>query len=159
MTANRDVVDRSPPPAARLLGFAGLVPPIAVVAALVLLPPDVAFPATALGYAYAALILSFLGGLWWGLAAAKAGPGWVYVAAIVPSLFALATAIPWAIGLAWPGPSLAALGLAIFGSLIVDRRLVSLAIAPAWWMTLRLPLSAALGTLTLLTALLSPAGW
>jgi hypothetical protein len=152
----RDDLESSIPGAARWLGFAGLLPQIAVVSTLMLLPPEMAFPAKALGFAYAALILSFLGGLWWGLAApAPRSPSWIYVAAVVPSLFALAATIPWAVGLEWPGPSLVALGIAIGASMAVDRRLVADGIAPRWWLSLRVPLSAGLGTLTVVAGLLS----
>jgi hypothetical protein len=152
----RDEADATMPPVARILGFAGLLPQLAVVAALALLPPEIGFPASALGYAYAALILSFLGGLWWGLAAASPrAPGWLYVAAVVPSLLALATVIPWAIGLAWPGPSLIVLGIAILATFLIDRRVAAAGLAPGWWLSLRRPLSVGLGGLTLIAGLLS----
>ena len=112
------------------------------------------FAALSLAYAYAALILSFLGGLWWGLAARSPDgpPDWVWLAAVTPSLVALATAVPWAIGAEWPAPSLVVLALALLASLLVDRRLVAEGLAPAWWMSLRIPLSAGLAGLTLVAA-------
>lgn len=135
------------------LGYAGLLPQIAALLLLAGGDPEVRFSALALAFAYAALILSFLGGLWWGLAAkADAPPSWLWVAAIAPSLVALASAWPWAVGLSWPGPSLAVLGAAVIGSLEVDRRLVVLGIAPPGWLHLRLPLSLGLGALTLAAA-------
>ena len=82
--------------------------------------------------------------MWWGLAAQARDAAttiWVWVAAVVPSLVALVSAIPWAIGAAWPGPSLMLLGLALLASLLVDYRLVRHGWAPAWWLTLRMPLS------------------
>lgn len=136
------------------LGLAGLLPQIAVVA--VLASGDLAgrYVALALGYAYAALILSFLGGLWWGLAAkTESPPRWMWFAAVAPSLVALASAWPWAVGLAWPGPSLVTLGVALIAALGVDGALVRLAIAPPGWMRLRVPLSLGLGVLTILAAL------
>lgn len=139
------------PPPARLLGPAGLLPQGAAALLVVGGPLEWRFTALALAFAYAALILSFLGGLWWGLAAAaRQAPGWVYGAAVVPSLFALATCIPWSIGTDWPGPSLIALGLAILASLWVDVRLDRVGLAPRWWLGLRVPLSLGLGTLTLI---------
>lgn len=139
------------PPIARALGFAGLLPQLAAVAALATRNPDWRYIALAGAYAYAALILSFLGGLWWGLAAAANGraPGWVWVAAIVPSLFALATGLPWMFGGEWPGPSLVLLGLALLAALAVDYRLTALGLAPAGWLKLRTPLSVGLGVLTI----------
>lgn len=142
------------PKTARWLGLAGLLPQLLVVAGLLSGDPGVRFSALAFGYAYAALILSFLGGLWWGLAAAaKAPPAWIWYAAIAPSLIALASAWPWAVGLTWPGPSLVVIGVALIAALAVDRRLVALGIAPHWWMALRVPLSLGLGGLTLVATI------
>lgn len=138
------------------LGLSGLLPQVAVVA--VLLSGDEAgrFTVLALGYAYAALILSFLGGLWWGLAAAAStrAPPWLWIASVVPSLVALATAWPWTVGLRWPGPSLVVLGVALIAALGVDAALVRMGLAPPGWMRLRVPLSLGLGGLTLLAAAL-----
>lgn len=144
------------PRLAFLLGLSGLLPQVAVVAVLLSGDEVGRFTALSLGYAYAALILSFLGGLWWGLAATapRRAPEWVWVASVVPSLVALATAWPWTVGLPWPGPSLVMLGVALIAALGVDAALVRLAIAPPGWMRLRVPLSLGLGGLTLLTAVL-----
>ncbi|WP_448502356.1 DUF3429 domain-containing protein [Sphingomonas sp.] len=143
------------PPDARALGLAGLLPQFASLLATLSGHPEWSFAAHALGFAYAALILSFLGGLWWGLAAAAGGraPGWLYVAAVVPSLLALAACVPWALGENWPGPSLIALGAALIATLLVDRRLVADALAPHWWMALRTPLSIGLGATTIVIGL------
>ncbi|WBH17412.1 DUF3429 domain-containing protein [Sphingomonas radiodurans] len=142
------------PRRARLLGYAGLLPQAAVVALLASGSTWWRFAALSLGYAYAAIILSFLGGMWWGLAASRPDrcPAWVWPVAVAPSLVALATAIPWAVGAAWPGPSLALLGVSLLLSPLVDRRLVAAGVAPGWWMSLRVPLSIGLGLLTLAVA-------
>lgn len=143
----------SPPPLPRWLGLAGLLPQAAAVAVVLSGDEALRYSAIALGYAYAALILSFLGGLWWGLAArGDHPPEWIWVAAITPSLIALASAVPWAIGQAWPGPSLLVLGIALIGALAIDRLLAARALTPPWWMSLRLPLSIGLGGLTLVLA-------
>ncbi|MBB4858409.1 hypothetical protein HNO88_001728 [Novosphingobium chloroacetimidivorans] len=138
------------------LGLAGLLPQAACVAVLALGPEPWHFSALSLGYAYSALILSFLGGMWWGLAAGKAAsiPPWIWFAAIAPSLIALATAVPWAIGAAWPAPSLVVLAGALLASLLVDRELSAHGLAPDWWMSLRTPLSLGLSALTLAVAAL-----
>jgi len=137
----------------RWLGLAGLLPQFAAVAVVFGGDTTLHFSAIALGYAYAALILSFLGGLWWGVAAtAPRPPEWIWVAAVVPSLIALASAIPWAVGAPWPGPSLVVLGVGLVAALGVDLILARQGLVPAWWMSLRLPLSLGLGGLTLLLA-------
>lgn len=145
------------PFAARALGLAGLIPQVLVVAALVMGGADVWFTALSVGYAYAALIFSFLGGLWWGLAAmgGARAPTWAWVAAVVPSLLALASAWPWATGGEWPGPSLIFLGLAIVASLLVDLRLKAAGVTPGGWLALRVPLSIGLGSLTIAAGLIS----
>ncbi|MDE0879631.1 MAG: DUF3429 domain-containing protein [Sphingomonas bacterium] len=143
------------PRTALVLGAAGLLPQIAVVLTLLANDPATRFIVLALGYAYAAIILSFLGGLWWGLAAkSDAPPRWVWVAAVMPSLVAVASAWPWMVGERWPGPSLILLGAALIVALGVDVALVRREIAPPGWLTLRVPLSLGLGTLTVLAALL-----
>lgn len=144
-----------PPTIARLLGFAGLLPHIAVVLVLLERNNELRFFALAMGYAYAALILSFLGGIWWGFAArAERAPLWLWVAAVLPSLIALASFLPWATGEPWPGPSLIVIGVALIGSLGVDWQLHRLGLAPDWWLRLRLPLSLGLGTLSIAMAAL-----
>ncbi|OYY79661.1 MAG: DUF3429 domain-containing protein [Sphingomonas sp. 28-62-20] len=145
----------TPPSFARLLGAAGLLPQLAVAFVLLEHNNELRFSALAMGYAYAALILSFLGGLWWGLAAkTAAAPAWLWAVAVLPSLIALGSAAPWAVGEPWPGPSLIVLGVALIAALGVDWQLQRTAIAPPWWLKLRVPLSAGLGTLTILLAYL-----
>ncbi len=148
--------DAALPPVARWLGYAGLLPQIDAVAMLASRNLYWRFAAQSLAYAYAALIVSFLGGLWWGLAARSAhrAPTWTWAVAVAPSLIALASAVPWAIGATWPGPSLGWLGLAILASPIVDYRFHRLGLAPAGWMGLRTPLAIGLGLLTLAAACL-----
>jgi hypothetical protein len=146
----------APPAFASKLGYAGLLPQLAVVAVLASGSTWWRFAALSLGYAYAGLILSFLGGMWWGLAAREPerAPSWLWLAAVAPSLIALASAVPWAIGETWPGPSLVVLGISLIASLVVDRRLAADGLAPTWWMGLRVPLSVGLGLLTLAAAVL-----
>ncbi|MGJ3649207.1 DUF3429 domain-containing protein [Sphingomonas sp. GlSt437] len=136
------------PRLALALGLAGLLPALA---ALVLTrDPEWRFSALSLGFAYVALILSFLGGLWWGLAArAERAPGWLWVAAVSPSLVALTGFWPWAFGDPWPGPSFIWLGAALIAALGVDVALVRQALAPRWWLSLRLPLSLGLGLISI----------
>ena len=137
-------------------GYAGLLPQLAVVLTMAVGGSGLRFSAMAIGYAYAALILSFVGGLWWGLASrdpARA-PRWIWAAAVLPALVALASAVPWAIGAAWPGPSLVLLGLSLASTLIIDAMLDRSGLCPAGWLALRARLSLGLGALTLLSAAL-----
>ncbi|QPC99073.1 DUF3429 domain-containing protein [Qipengyuania soli] len=148
---------REVPAMPRLLGLAGLLPQFACAAILYAGPPDWRYAALSLAFAYAALIFAFLGGMWWGFAAAapaaerRQALGWLWVAAVLPSLVALAAFLPWVFGWAWPEPSLAMLGGAILLSPAIDARLGPL--APRWWMSLRVTLSLGLGIATLLVAL------
>jgi Protein of unknown function (DUF3429) len=130
------MTDSSVPRAARLLGLAGLLPSLAMVVVLIALP-GARGAAAAVGLAYGALIASFVGGAWWGLAAARAQapPPRLLALSVVPSL------------LAWPAlllrPEAGLLMLAIIFAALVptDRRLQREAVAPAWWLALRRPLS------------------
>ncbi|MEZ5744017.1 MAG: DUF3429 domain-containing protein [Sphingomonadaceae bacterium] len=140
----------------RWLGLAGLLPQTACLLAAWLGDPQWHYAALAIGFGYAALIFSFLGGLWWGIAASRMRegervPGWLWIASVLPSLIALAAFVPWVFGAEWPGPSLIVLGAGIIASLWVDRRIAPS--CPDWWMRLRVPLSLGLGTLTVLLGL------
>lgn len=149
--------DRRPPMPAIILGVAGLLP--LVIALLVRLAagiePDTPLPGLIGSFAliYSALILSFLGGIWWGVAISRAAADQfarLLALAIVPTVVSLLL-----IGLMFARPVLAAilLGLAIIATPLVDLGLSRRGLVPAWWMTLRVPLSIALGVLTIGLAL------
>lgn len=136
---------------ARLLGYAGQLPQ--VLAVVLLADPETRWIALAGGFGYAALIFSFLGGVWWGVAISNPqAPRWIYAAAVLPSLIALAAYLPWIFGWDWPGPSLLALGLCLIFSPIVDREMALKLPLPDGWVGLRSRLSFGLGALTLLLA-------
>lgn len=143
-----------PPMPALLLGYAGLLPPVIGIA-LRLIDPARGGVANALSLFYAALILSFLGGMWWGAAAARVNGAaltlWLGVA-VVPSLVALAAGAVLFTSVV-SGAAIVAAGL--LGSLLVDMALVRAGHVPPWWMRLRLPLSVGLAALTLLAGLLA----
>ncbi|MEH3038157.1 MAG: DUF3429 domain-containing protein [Sphingomonas adhaesiva] len=139
--------------AAVALGFAGLLPQMAAVA---LLLGDVPI-ATAAAFGYALLILSFLGGIWWGFAMHRRGDatqGRLALLAVVPNLVAFAILLAATVTghVEW---GLVATGSAILLTLPVDRMLVRRGDAPADWMRLRVPLSVGLGALTILAGALS----
>ena len=135
-------------------GLAGLLPQ-ALCLALVLGDGSLRWIALAAACFYAALILSFLGGIWW-MAAMLGGLRSVrhYAAAVLPSLFGLAALLPWCLGWTWPGPSLLALGIALLASLLVDRALADHVAFPPGWLRLRMVMSGGLGIMTLLMAAL-----
>jgi hypothetical protein len=117
------------------LGYAGLVPQGAAFLTIWAASEDYRFTALAFAFACAALILSFLGALWWGLAAAQPdkAPGWVWAAGVTPCLVALASCVPWAVGAAWPVPSLLLLAGTLAASFLVDLKLAGLDLCPWGW--------------------------
>ncbi|ODU57107.1 MAG: hypothetical protein ABS99_05215 [Acetobacteraceae bacterium SCN 69-10] len=124
------------PPAAGWLGFSGLLP-FAVAALAALLPSAPLHASAQFGLvAYGAAILSFLGGVRWGLAMAEADPARLFARlgfSVLPSLVAwVGLLVPVSAGLV-----LLAVGFALM--LMADVRL---AMAPDWYRYLRLPLSA-----------------
>ncbi|AUX69805.1 hypothetical protein CHX26_10145 [Porphyrobacter sp. HT-58-2] len=139
-------------PAARLLGYAGLLPQMLCIA-LILMGHEYRYSALAGGYAYAAAIFSFLGGVWWGQAVTggRATTG-AYVLAVMPSLIAVALFLPWTFGWEWPGPALFYLGALILGSPLIDR---ALGFAQADFLRLRWHLSLGLGGLTIALGMLA----
>jgi hypothetical protein len=150
--AQSGAMTESPPPLPRIafaLGLAGLLPQ----GLAVIMSHDPAHRALGLaaGYFYAALIFSFLGGIWWGVAAAnRATPRWIYLVAVMPSLIAFGTALAWMSGRYGYGPALGVLGSGILLSVGVDWKLADLGLIDASLLRLRLLLSAGLGGLTLL---------
>lgn len=138
---------------ARVLGYAGLLPQIICIA-MILAEHEWRYAALAGGFAYAAAIFSFLGGVWWGqaLASGRATTG-AYLLAVSPSLIAVALFLPWTFGWDWPGPALLYLGALILGSPLVDR---ALGFAAPDFLRLRWHLSIGLGTLTIWLGLIAP---
>ena len=130
------------------LGLAGLIPFWALAIALLLrgafgLSPRALDQSLA---TYAAVIVSFLGGIRWGLATRADDPGPNYAGAVAPSLAA------WAL-LAAPEPwRLAGLGLLALALGPVDLGLVRSGLAPFWFGRLRLILSTGAGVALLLGA-------
>lgn len=136
-----------------LLGLSGLLPQVAALGLTVR-----GGRAATLGFGiaalYGAVILSFLGGIWWGIAMRRErDQGFLVAASVVPSLVA-AAALGRAM-LAGGSAPLLVLGIAIIMTLFVDRHLVATGEAPVGWMRLRIPLSVGLGGLTIATALVT----
>jgi len=139
-------------PVARALGYAGLLPQ-AICLTLILMGHEWRYSALAGGYAYAAAIFSFLGGVWWGqaLQSGRATAG-AYVLAVMPSLLAVALFLPWTFGWEWPGPAMLYLGALILLSPLVDR---ALGFAQPDFLRMRWHLSLGLGGLTITVGILA----
>jgi hypothetical protein len=137
---------------ARLLGYSGLLPQILCLA-LILAGHEWRYSALAGGFAYAAAIFSFLGGVWWGQAvqSGRATTG-AYLIAVMPSLLAVALFLPWTFGWEWPGPAMLYLGALIALSPLIDR---ALGFAARDFLRLRWHLSLGLGGLTITLGLMA----
>lgn len=133
------------PRAARQLGYAGILPQ-ALCAIYAFDGGKWQWTAQAIAFGYAALIFSFLGGVWWGIGISRQeAPRWIFGCAVMPSLLALAAYAPWILGWEWPGPSLVAVGVLLMVSPLVDSLIGEI---DAGWLALRLQLSLGLGGLT-----------
>ncbi len=138
------------PRLARWLGLAGIAPQLWATLT-VFANAEERWGALAIGYIYAALIFSFLGGVWWGLALRQDKvPLWIYPVSVLPSLIGVTTYLPWIWGYTWPGPSLVVLGALIAISPAVDLKIGG---TPEGWMQLRWILSLSLGGLTVIMGL------
>lgn len=156
MDEHHSQTEASLSPAARVLGYAGLLPQIICVA-MVVGGHEWRYAALAGGFAYAAAIFSFLGGVWWGQAVASARSSrpattGAYGLAVLPSLLAVALFLPWTFGWDWPGPALLYLGALIALSPLIDR---ALGFAQPDFLRLRWHLSLGLGALTIALGLVT----
>jgi hypothetical protein len=138
----------SPAPAALRLGYAGLLPFVGGALLVWLVWPE-AHPYTTLALsAYAAVIVSFLGGIHWGIGFREAAPPTsLFVWGIVPSLVAwVAVMMPASAGLVIHG-------LMLLLCYAVDRRVYPRH-GLSGWLTLRFRLS----TVAALSCFLGAAG-
>lgn len=143
--------DPTIPRSALLLGWLGVVPFATLAMATLVLGPAEASRAVAGLLLYAAIILSFMGGVQWGLSIVRQAEPPAELArrltiAVLPALAAFAMASL---------PTRAALlGLAaVFGALLVyDLTTVRSGIAPPWYGRLRIQLTIAVALCLLVTA-------
>ena len=140
------------PTSIALLGFGGLLPPLALIIA-----GQIENPATHSiefwGVVYGMLILTFLGGTWWAFASRfppRKLPTGILVLSVLPSLIAFVLLI-MLFSFAALSPMTAGLvvGGLILASPLVDAWLARRRYTPRWWMTLRVPLSILLGVLVM----------
>jgi hypothetical protein len=130
------------------LGWAGVIP-FAALAALVAAGGGAGIDATAALRAvvcYGVIILSFMGGVQWGLEMERGdGDGSGFVASVVPALLA------FAVTFIDPAAALAVLAAGFMLLLVYDLRRVRAGIGPAWYGRLRMQLTTAV-VLSLLAA-------
>ena len=132
------------------LGYAGLLPPAALLVADKLWfgahPPVLA----GLVPFYAALIFSFLGGCWWAFALREERPSTtLLVLGVLPSLLCFALiGVAFLIG---PVPATLVLASLIALSPLADALLKVRSLVPYWWIRLRVHLSMGLAALTALS--------
>ena len=143
------------PLGARFIGLLGLVPFLALAFLSVTETSIGGAKADDVVRAYGAIILSFLGGVQWGLAIRKSGGNSRTRRGLTPtlSLSVAPSLVAWA-GLLTDG--LFGFGLLILGFalvLISDSRAVRLGMAPQWYLNLRYQLTAVvIGCLTVILA-------
>ena len=141
-TGQRIVLSAASPPHLTLAwGWAGVVPFILLSWASVQSDLGLAGFATTTLVPYGAIILTFMGGIHWGLAMDRGEhAGKLFNTGILPSLLAVAAIVlPYR-------SALFVLVLGFIGLLVLDRRLVRESIVPAWYGRLRLQLTAAVVT-------------
>lgn len=135
---------RTIPPGALVLGLAGLLPFFwgaatqlwpALAAASGLNP---VWLGNYLSLTYGTVILSFMSGVLWGFATKADGAQATasYALSVIPAL--------WAFFMVNGDPGAAAVNLAagFAGLLVLDAAFVRWGLAPAWWLALRIPLTA-----------------
>ncbi|MDP2085068.1 MAG: DUF3429 domain-containing protein [Gemmobacter sp.] len=135
------------PRSALILGLAGLIP--FVWGGLTVLAPDLAdwsagrlgarFTGPYVGLAYGTVILAFMSGVLWGFATKAEGTDAAlgYGLSVIPAL--------WAFFMVGGGPVSAAINLmaGFVGLLALDWHFWRAGLAPAWWLRLRMGLTAA----------------
>lgn len=140
------------------LGLAGLLPQAACLL-LAVARDEARAAAVVAGGGYAALILSFLGGMWWIQPLSRGDARWSpYLLAVAPSLIAWGALVATLLGSISPPVALGLLGGALLASPLGDRRVGTLLRDVAGWRGLRLTLSGGLGVLTLLLAVVAGRG-
>jgi hypothetical protein len=124
------------PRTAAWLGATGLIPFVTASLALWTLPSHDAALITPLLLTYAAIILSFMGAVHWGLAmAAGAGTARWFVSSVVPAL------VGWCALMLAPRAACALFAIAFVAVYGLDHVAIAAGRAPAWYRRLRMPLT------------------
>lgn len=135
-----------PPPVVHILGWLGAVAFIAFGVGTWLLDNEAAAFSARAVMLYGAIILSFMGGVHWGLAMARHASGTSqppmaqpidaqFIASVIPALIA------WAALLLPPAIGVPVLAIAFVLLLVFDLYSVRGGTAPQWYPTLRIPLT------------------
>ena len=126
------------PRTARLLGLAGLLPFAGFALTAIGSGSDLSRATQPVLIGYGAVILSFMGGCRWGLAAAghedDAKPA-LYLISVLPALYA------WLASLLAFAPAAYALAAGFVALYLAERHPLLRANAPSWWLALRGPLT------------------
>jgi hypothetical protein len=148
--------DRTIPAMALWLGMGGAIPFVGLSGIMLLqysgLITDAGLPDRLFYHllmTYAALIASFLGGIRWGLALVRPNSNSLLWVSVIPSLLAWA-----ALALPRPYDNLVLVGLFLW-LVMIDVQLVLRALAPRWFGTLRIALTAVVLTSLLISLLVS----
>ncbi|MGE0484424.1 MAG: DUF3429 domain-containing protein [Gammaproteobacteria bacterium] len=140
------------PAVAAWLGGLGALPFVALALLMAVGPAGFATSAAPALVAYGAVILSFLGGIQWGLAVAVPRAGAALrparlVVSVLPSL------VGWiALLLPTPAAAMVVLAVAFLAVLVVDTRAWQRGETPPWYPRLRWPLTLVVGACLLLAA-------
>ena len=134
-----DPAQATPPTAAIRMAIAGIVPLVVLAVGVLTGIANTAVPSQYALQLYSAVLLSFLGGIQWGMLARAPGANprdlLHYAMTMLPSFAA------WA-GLWFAGHrGLWLLAAAFVGAFLQDRYFVTAGVAPAWHSRLRLPLT------------------
>jgi hypothetical protein len=143
--------ERSLQPLSSRLGYMGLVPFVSLGAATFFAPASLHDLASQALLAYGATILSFLGGIYWGLAIASPAARSAHLllflgVGVAPQL------LGWAALLVSGQTGFVLTATGLLALLVSDRAAVNYGLAPAWFMGLRWPLSGAAAASLLLGA-------
>jgi len=132
------------PSAALWLGLAGLAPFLGGIVTLVLMPELGSERVGRVIIVYGAIILSFLGGMLWGLASAELRHDPLDNASKrMLTLSALPPVVAWLSVFVAPSAAFWVLTIAFALVLVLDRWAGEIGLAPPWWMRLRIGLTAA----------------
>lgn len=123
---------------AKVLGAAGLLPFIGTAGALWIVDPEHVHSFAMALIGYAAVILSFLGAVYWGVAmgAGRRRSKFCYTVGVLPAL------VGWSATLLHPVEAGALLIAGFVGVLALDLMAVNVGLVPGWYPRLRLPLTA-----------------